>query len=201
MPPSYRERLRIEGVALAGSGLVGALLLLAATAEAHRGLASSAIQLLVVAVLLLWLGPRSVRRAIAAAEPVFTPDLGSGEPTPLWQLPAIVIVLTILAGEVAGWDAGLRVSLGCVLVGLAQAFTLERIIALDEATSARRYLRTRGSRIVRGTNLGYTLRPEPLLGRVVIPEWDRGIAADPEAGSTAEDSAAAAESEPDATER
>lgn len=157
-PPTYRARLRSEGLALAASGLLGTVVLLIATADSRRGTASTVVQLVIVALLLAWLGPRSVHRAVAEAEPLFTPALGSGEPTPLWQLPAIVVGLTLLAGEIAGWGAGLRVTLGCVLVGLTQAFVLARIVALNERASGRTYLRVKGSRILRGTRLGYTLR-------------------------------------------
>lgn len=157
MPASYRERLEIEGIALAASGAIGSLILLVSTAEARLGPTSTIVQLVIVALLLAWLGPRSVHNAIAGARPVFSSELGSGEPTPLWQLPLIVVGLTILLGQVAGWDAGLRVTGGCVLVGLAQAYLLARIVAVNERVSGRRYVRIKGSRILRGTKLGYTL--------------------------------------------
>jgi hypothetical protein len=154
-PPSYRQRLRCEGLTLAVSGALGSALLLATQAEAPKGVLSTAVQLAVVVVLLLWLGPRSVHRAIAGAERCFSMDLGTGEPTALWQLPLIVAALTLLIGRFGGWDAGLRVTAGCILVGLAQAYLLERIVAVNEATSRRRYFRIEGSRILRGTRLGY----------------------------------------------
>ena len=51
----------------------------------------------------------------------------------------------VVAGELgvagAGWDAGLRVTGGCVLVGLAQAIVIERIVAADEARTGRSYVR------------------------------------------------------------
>lgn len=156
-PPGYRRRLRAEGSFLALSGLIGTLVLLASTSESREGPTSTIVQLAIVAVLLAWLGPRTVHSAIAGAQPLFTPNLGSGEPTPLWQLPLIVAALTVLVGRFAGWDAGLRVTLGCVLVGLAQAFLLARIVEFNERASGRRYFRVRGSRILRGTKLGYTL--------------------------------------------
>lgn len=154
-PPSYRERLRREGAALALSGSAGTVVLLLASSEADRGPLSTVVQLAIVAALLAWLGPRSVRSAIDGAEQVLRKDAGSGEPTPLWQLPAIVAALTGIAGLLAGWDAGLRVTLGCVLVGLAQAVLLERIVAADESRTGRRYFRVAGSRILKGTRLGY----------------------------------------------
>lgn len=158
VPPSYRQRLRLEGFALAICGAAGSLLLLIAAPEAHRGLLSSVAQLVVVALLLAWLGPLSVHRAIAAAEPRFGRRIGSGEPTPVWQIPLIVLGLTLLAGVLAGWDAGLRVTVGCALVGLAQAMLLARIVATNEHSSRRTYFRVAGSRILRGTRLGYLER-------------------------------------------
>lgn len=155
VPPSYRERLRSEGLTLALAGALGSIWLLASKPEAHRGVLSTAIQLGIVVVLLLWLGPRSVHRAIAGAERRFSMDLGTGEPTRLWLLPLIVAALTLFVSRFGGWDAGLRVTLGCVLVGLTQAFLLERIVAVNETTSRRRYFRIEGSRILRGTRLGY----------------------------------------------
>lgn len=154
-PPSYRDRLRLEGFGLALCGAVGSVLLLTVSAGADRAPLSSVFQLLVVALLLAWLGPRSVRRAIVASEPLAERELGSGEPTSLWQLPVIVAVLAVAAGLIAGWDAGLRVTAGCLLVGLAQALLLERIVAADERRSGRAYFRVAGSRILRGTRLGY----------------------------------------------
>jgi hypothetical protein len=97
----------------------------------------------------------AVRRAIAASESRSERDLGSGEPTPVWWLPLIVVVLATAAGLLAGWDAGVRVTLGCGLVGLAQAMVLERIVAADEHETGRKYFRIAGSRILRGTRLGH----------------------------------------------
>lgn len=129
--------------------------LLVATAQARRGPGSTAGQLIALAALLAWLGPRSVRRAITTSSPRSLPDLGSGEPTPLWQLPVIVAALSALAGLLGGWDAGVRVTGGCVLVGLTQAMVLERLVAAHEQTTLRTYFRVTGSRILRGTRLGY----------------------------------------------
>jgi hypothetical protein len=58
--------------------------------------------------------------------------------------------------DAAGWDAGLRVTGGCLLVGLAQAVRYERIVAADEGGRGRRYFRIPGSRLIRGTLLGFT---------------------------------------------
>jgi hypothetical protein len=155
VPPTYRPRLRVEGGTLAGCGAIGTIILLGGVDESRRGAASTIIQLAVVGLLLGWFGPRSVGRAIAGSKPLAVGQLGSGEPTPLWQLPVIVGVLTGIAGLLGGWDAGLRVTGGCVLVGLAQAILLERMVAAHELALARRYYRIPGSRILRGTLLGY----------------------------------------------
>ena len=49
----------------------------------------------------------------------------TGEPTPLWKPPLVLIVLAsafVVPGELGlgavGWDAGLRITGGCLLVGL-----------------------------------------------------------------------------------
>jgi hypothetical protein len=91
-------------------------------------------------------------------------DPGSGEPTPLWQLPLIVAGLAATfvglqeVNDRAGWDAALRITGGCTLVGLAQALVLERIVAADEERQGRVYFRRPGSRILRGTKLGFRPR-------------------------------------------
>lgn len=158
-PPSYRRRLRVEGWTLAASGAAGTAALLASVPDdATANPASTAVQLGVVAVLLAWLGPRSVRRAIGAATAPPAGEPLSGEPTPLWQLPCIVAVLATPFAVLGVWDASLRVTLGCVLVGLTQAVVLERIVAARERSSGDRYVRLPGSRILRGTRLG-SLRP------------------------------------------
>jgi len=154
VPPTYRQRLRREGLALEACGAIGTGALLAVTSQTRRGPASTAGQLIALALLLAWLGPRSVRRAIATSEPRSLPDVGSGEPTPLWQLPLIVAALTAIAGLLAGWDAGVRVTGGCVLVGLTQGVVLERLVAAHERATARTYFRVAGSRILRGTRSG-----------------------------------------------
>jgi hypothetical protein len=156
VPATYRQRLRLEGLALALCGAVGTVLLLAVSGQARREPLNTAGQLGAVALLLGWLGPRSARRAIAASQPRSERDLGSGEPTRVWQLPLIVVGLATAAGLLAGWDAGVRVTGGCVLVGLTQAGVLERIVATDEQRTGRTYFRIAGSRILRGTRLGYT---------------------------------------------
>jgi len=80
----------------------------------------------------------------------------------LWKPPLVVVVLTalfVVPGELGigavGWDAGLRITLGCTLVGLAQALLVERLVASDEARQGRSYVRLPGSRATSGTNLGF----------------------------------------------
>lgn len=154
-PPTYRERLRVEGFTLAACGALGALLLLVLTEEAAQAPVSTVVQLVVVAGLLVFLGSRATRKALRAARGAPPEALGSGEPTPLWQLPLIVAGLTAVASALGGWEAGLRVTAGCVLVGLFQAVLVERWVARAEAADGRSYHRVAGSRLGRGTNLGY----------------------------------------------
>jgi hypothetical protein len=153
-PPSYRERLRLEGAVLAGSGAVSAVVVLALGDDATRGPLSTVVQLLVVAALMGTVGVRSVRRALRAAVELPAGDRTSGEPTPLWQLPLICSVLTVGFGFGAGWDAGLRAGGGCLIVGLAQAVLFERLVAREEARRGRRFYRVPGSSLFTGTKLG-----------------------------------------------
>jgi hypothetical protein len=163
MPPTYRERLRIEGFTLAASGAVGSALLLALVPESRRWPLNTAAQLAVVAGLLEWAGRRFVSRWLDEAQEVESGET-TGEPTPLWQLPLIACGLAAAFGllpqtglpgsDRAGWDAGLRVTGGCLLVGLAQALRYERIVASDERAKRRRYVRVPGSRLG-GTRLGF----------------------------------------------
>ncbi len=155
MGHTYRQRLRAEGLTLAACGGLGSIVLLVATDQAARMPLSTAGQLAFVAVLLGWLGPRGLRRAIAGSRPVGGTEAATGEPTPLWQAPVAVAVLAGIAGGVGGWDAGLRVTLGCVIVGLGQGVLLERLVAAEERTSRRVFLRMPGSSWFRGTRLGY----------------------------------------------
>lgn len=158
MPPTYRERLRLEGLTLAGFGALGSIVLLAFVGESTRNPWSTVGQLAVLAALLGVLGTRATRKALDGARGLPAARLGSGEPTPLSQLPLIVAGLTAAAGLLGGWDAGLRVTGGCVLVGLFQALVVERQVARAERAGGRVLHRIAGSRLGRGTNLGY---PEP----------------------------------------
>jgi hypothetical protein len=91
---------------------------------------------------------------------------GSGEPTPLWMLPPIVVALAAVfvvlpdtglpLSDGAGWDAGLRVTAGSAMVGLAQALLFEHLVAAGEQSDGRRYVRIKGSRLLGGTKLGFT---------------------------------------------
>ena len=149
----YRRRLRIEGLALAGVAAVASAALLLAVDASRAGPWNTVGQLAIVAVALAVLGPRSVRRWAATAEPV-TASAPHGEPTPLWQLPVICFGLTALVGAPAeAWDAALRVTGGCLLVGLAQAFLLERTAAREEHRLGGTLVRLPGSRLL-STRLG-----------------------------------------------
>jgi hypothetical protein len=162
MTPTYRERLRLEGAVLAGAGALASVLLLALVAQASERPTSTIGQLAVVAVALLVLAPLSARRAIGGARPVAPGEQLTGEPTPLWKPPLILLGLAasfIVLGELGagggGWDAGLRITGGCLLVGLAQALLVERVVAADENRTGRTYLRLAGSSMIRGTKLGF----------------------------------------------
>ena len=152
---TYRKRLRVEGLALAASGLFGCAVLLAVTGDAADRPGSTAVQLVVVLVFMTALGLRSVAHAIGAAGPTRAQEAGDGEATPLWQIPVVVAVLTVPVGLAVGWDGGVHIAGGCAVIGLVQAFVLERAVARDEGRSGRRYVRVAGSRIVRGSRLAY----------------------------------------------
>jgi len=163
-PPTYRERLRLEGAVLAAAGGLGSVLLLAFADEAGERAASTALQITFVVAVLAVAGPMFVRRWLAEAQPVTDGAGLTGQPTALWKPPLVVVVLTalfVVPGELGfgavGWDAGLRITLGCMLVGLAQAVLVERLVASDEARNGRSYVRLPGSRATSGTNLGFFL--------------------------------------------
>ena len=151
---------------LAASGAVGSVLLITLVPESRRWPWNTVGQLAVLALLLEFLGRRSVRRWLDAAEQLKPGEEGSGEPTALWTLPLIVTGLTAVfvllphtglpGTDRAGWDAGLRITGGCALVGLAQGVRYACIVAADEQRRGRRYVRVPGSRILRGTKLGFT---------------------------------------------
>ncbi len=148
---------------LAACGAVGSVVLLLADDRTTQNAGSTVGQLVVVLVLLAILGPLSVRRAITRSEPVWDagtteparPPAATGEPTPLWHLPLVVAALTLPLVVIGAWDAGLRVTGGCALVGLAQALLLARVVQADERATGRTYVRASGSRILRGTRLAH----------------------------------------------
>ncbi len=167
MAPPYEQRLRTEGTTLAACGLGGSLALLATNAQTTRHPVSTAIQLAVVALVLAVLGSRNVRSALSASRELTARQLGSGEPTPLWHLPVVVALLTAVAVVLGGWDAGLRVTGGCVLVGVAQAVLWRHIVLVSERRDGRRHYRVRGSRVLRGSRLGHLPSPDVRGDRAV----------------------------------
>ncbi len=152
--PTYRERLRLEGGVLAVCGALSAAAVLVLPEGGTRGPVSTVVQLAIVAALMATLGVLSVRRSMERAVDLRPGEEGGGEPTPLWQLPLIVAGLTLAFGYGAGWDAGLRIGGGCVVVGLAQALLFERLVAREEARRGQRFLRVAGSSLFTGTKLG-----------------------------------------------
>ena len=159
MPPTYRERLRLEGWWLVACGVAGSGILLATSEQSKRWPLNTVAQCAVAGGVAVGLGRRSARKAIAAAEEHAPDELGDGEPTPLWMHPLIVGGLALLfpvlhevggpGSELAGWDASLRVTAGSALVGLTQAVVLERLVAAEEQSSGRTYYRYKGSRGMR----------------------------------------------------
>jgi hypothetical protein len=98
------------------------------------------------------LARRGAKKALARAGDSEPAEIGSGEPTPLWMHPLIVAGLAAAVGlprEIgvpgAGWDASLRVTAGCVIVGLTQAIVIERTVATAERENGRTYFRAKGS--------------------------------------------------------
>lgn len=160
-PPTYRQRLRLEGATLAAWGAISAVAVLALADGAGDNSASTVIQLGVVAALMATIGVWSVNRSMERATELDPGRGGTGEPTPLWQLPLIVAALTLAFGFGVGWDAALRIGGGCVIVGLAQAVLFERLVAVREARSSTQFHRVVGSSLLTGTKLGAVPRPEP----------------------------------------
>ena len=178
MADSYRRRLRIEGLTLATAGLAGSAGLLAAKQQARRAPANTVVQLGALLAGLLTLGARSTRKTLANADRVRFGRVGTGEPTPLWHVPVPMVAGAVFLGQFAkplnqklglperlardaGWDAALRVTAGSALVGLWQAFVIERDVARAERRGLRTYYRMPGSALGTGTRLGWTRR----LGR------------------------------------
>jgi hypothetical protein len=173
MAPTYRERLRVEGLVLAVTGAVGSAAILAATPRARRWPLITAGQLALGAALAATVGRRKVHKEMDAAVELQPGNEGGGDPRPLWHVPVPTALLTALAcgalipaerglrfrGEpLAGWDAGLRATAGSMLAGAAQALLFEREVAQAETIQGRTYYRLPGSDLVTGTQLGYTRR-------------------------------------------
>ena len=155
MPPSYRERLRLEGAVLAACGAAGSAALLIFVPDARENATSTIGQLAFVGLLCALLGPFLAKRWTGRAERS-TDDI-TGDPTPLWQLPLITVGLALLVALPTGsWDAGLRVTGGCLLVGLTQAGLMAPLVGRDERRRGRRYVRLPGSSLFTGTRLGYS---------------------------------------------
>ena len=140
MPPTYRDRLRVEGLVLAGAGAIASVTLLACVREASDRATSTISQLAFVALTIAIVAPLMTRRTLAKARQVEAGEPLTGKPTALWKPPLVLIALAtpfIVAGELgvgaAGWDAGLRITGGCLLVGLGQAVLIQRLVAADEA--------------------------------------------------------------------
>lgn len=157
MPPSYRQRLRLEGWWLVACGVVGSGVLLATTEQSRRMPWNTVAQVAVAGGIAVALGRRGTRRAMDdAVEKTEADDVGDGEPTPLWMHPLIVAGLALsfrgvsetgLPGaDLAGWDASLRITAGAAVVGLVQGVVLERMVAKEEGDSARTFYRYSGSR-------------------------------------------------------
>ncbi len=162
-PPTYRRRLRVEGAVLAGAGALGCALMLTFVDAASERAFSTIGQLAFVTILIAALAPLLVRRSLARARPVARSEDGlTGQPTALWKPVLVTIVLTalfVVPGELgvgaAGWDAGVRICGGCLLVGLAQAVLFEHLVRADEARSGRTFVRLPGTSAFGGTKLGF----------------------------------------------
>jgi hypothetical protein len=155
----------VEGLTLAALGTAASVVLVAAIPASRRWPLNTVGQVAVVAVLLEALGTRAVRGYMQKAKELEPGEEGTGEPTPLWMLPPIMIGLTatfvllpetgLPGSDAAGWDAGLRVTSGCAVVGLAQGVRWARLVGADEQRRGRRYLRVKGSQLFSGTKLGF----------------------------------------------
>jgi len=162
VPAGYRERLRIEGAVLAACAVLATVAVLVAGGdEATERPWSTVIQLVVVALGMGFVGVRAVRGWVRSARAVSVDEAGTGEPTPLWHIVAIVVVLTALLAW-RSWDGALHLSLGCVVVGVFQAVVFARVVAEEEVRSGRVFVRLRGSSL-RSTVVGFvagTERPQ-----------------------------------------
>ncbi len=173
MAPTYRERLRKEGLVLTTSGAVGSAVMLAAAPQARRWPLNTVGQLALAGALMATGGRRKVRQALDEAVELQPGHEGGGDPTPLWHLPVPMLALMLAVslpplpgapvlrwrGEpLQGWDGGLRATAGSLLAGVAQAFLFEREVAQAETIQGRIYYRIPGSGLFTGTQLGYVRR-------------------------------------------
>lgn len=152
-PPAYRDRLVLEGWTLVGAGAIAALVVVLSVMPVLDALFYG--QLIVGIPLLAVLGRRAASRGMQRAAPLAPHDVGSGEPTPLWHVVGVVAIITPLFWVVGGPLGGLSAGVGSALVGLAQALVLAPAVAREEARTGRRHLRMGGSRVLRGTKLGW----------------------------------------------
>jgi len=153
--PTYRERLQTEGLMLAVCGGIACVAVFAFTDVADEPRSITIVELLIVAGLVATLGPLALRRARRRAIELDADEVGSGEPTPLWHIAVIVAFLVVLAGVTLGPLGALNAAGGCVVIGFGQAILLATLVGMDEREQGRRFYRVRGSRILRGTRLGW----------------------------------------------
>jgi hypothetical protein len=156
VPPTYRQRLRLEGWWLVACGVAGSALLLGTTEQSKRMPLNTAAQVAAAGGIAVALGRRGTRRAMDQSEELPPEQLGSGEPTPLWMHPLIVGGLALAfwgvsetglpGSDLAGWDASLRITAGAAAVGLVQAVVLERMVVARERETGRTFYRYKGSR-------------------------------------------------------
>jgi len=86
-PPTYRDRLRVEGATLAAVGAAGSAVLLATQPEAKRMPAGTIGQLALVAVALARFGPRTGAGAMRAARRVRGRAVGTARRRTYYRLP------------------------------------------------------------------------------------------------------------------
>lgn len=168
--PTYRERLRSEGLTLAAVSAVASGAILATQSQARRWPVNTVSQLVLATAAMATLGRRSVRKALDEAVELMPGAEGDGDPTPLWQVPLPVLALAVVVGDipapdrrfltrrgepVRGWDGSLRATGGGALAGLAQGLLFEREVARAEESQDRTYYRLPGSSLLSGTKLGF----------------------------------------------
>lgn len=153
-PSAYAARLRREGAALAGAGALVCLVVLVAASPAGSA-AVVLVQLAGVAVLVLLGAPLFARRALRRSVPAGLAEIGSGEPTPLAHVLAVVLAGALLFGLPSDGAGALTFAGGAALVGLGQALLLARVVTREERRRGVRFFRLPGARIGRGTPLAH----------------------------------------------